>query len=195
MRIEFQERGCPGRSETEDHIRDVYRSTYSAEIHDFAPLLIAARRTDGAIMCAAGLRTEEDGFFSERYLDSDVSHVLRSHAGITAPRSEIMEVVSLASRTPFPVLPMMDTVIRWGRARGMTCGVFTATKPLRRLLKRTGMAYSCLASADINRTEDPKIWGNYYYTDPWVCAFSETAAAPHTLSPRRNALEAQSEVL
>lgn len=193
MQIEFLSGQCPGRQQTEDHIASVYRATYNADVKEFAPLLVAARRADGQIMCAAGIRTIHDGFFSDRYLDDNFSTVLQAETGIDAPQSEIMEVVSLASTTPFPVLPLLDAMIVWGRTKGMTCGVFTATRPLRRLLKRTGLPYSELAAADISKVSDPDIWGTYYQADPWVCAFSEVHSQPMTLSPRHRAMASRSE--
>jgi hypothetical protein len=143
-----------------------------------------AKRIDGEILCAAGIRTAEDGFFSDAYLPSDFSSALQQVAGISVPISEIMEVVSLASTTPFPVLPMLDKMIEWGRQNAMTCGVFTATKPLRRLLNRTSLNYVELASANVTQVPNPKAWGSYYDTDPKVCAFSEVLSQPVVLSPR-----------
>ncbi|MBT5000660.1 MAG: hypothetical protein HOJ68_07985 [Bacteroidetes bacterium] len=184
MKIEFLSGDCPGRQEAQDHIRGVYRRVYGANIDEFAPLLVVAKRIDGEILCAAGIRTAEDGFFSDAYLPSDFSSALQQVAGISVPISEIMEVVSLASTTPFPVLPMLDKMIEWGRQNAMTCGVFTATKPLRRLLNRTSLNYVELASANVTQVPNPKAWGSYYDTDPKVCAFSEVLSQPVVLSPR-----------
>ena len=184
MKIEFLSGDCPGRQEAQDHIRGVYRRVYGANIDEFAPLLVVAKRIDGEILCAAGIRTADDGFFSDAYLPSDFSSALQQVAGISVPISEIMEVVSLASTTPFPVLPMLDKMIEWGRQNAMTCGVFTATKPLRRLLNRTSLNYVELASANVTQVPNPKAWGSYYDTDPKVCAFSEVLSQPVVLSPR-----------
>lgn len=187
MKIEFLRGDCPGSAEAQDHISNVYKSAYGAEISEFAPLLVVAKRTDGEILSAAGIRTARDGFFSDAYLSTDFSTALHEIAGIDAPASEIMEVVSLASTTPFPVLPMLDAMIEWGRANGMTSGVFTATNPLRRLLKRTSLTYAELASADVSKITNPEAWGSYYDTDPKVCAFSEILSHRVTLSPRARA--------
>ncbi len=139
---------------------------------------------DGKIVCAAGIRTASDGFFSETYLDKDLADTVLTADGTNVPASQIMEVVSLASITPFPVLPLMDALIAWGRARNMICGVFTATRQLRRLLKRTGLPYLKLCAANRTCVDNPESWGSYYKTDPWVCTFSESVAIPATLSPR-----------
>ena len=193
MKIEFLSGDCPGRKEAQDHIKGVYRNVYGAEVTAFAPLLVVAKRVDGEILCAAGIRTAKDGFFSDTYLKTDFSTVLQQVAHIDVPVGEIMEVVSLASTTPFPVLPMLDKMIEWGRENGMTCGVFTATNPLRRLLKRTSLNYVELAPADISQVSNPKTWGSYYDTDPKVCAFSEALSQPVVLSPRARATKIAGE--
>ena len=193
MNIEFLGANCRGRQAAEDHISRVYKSAFGAEISDFAPLLAVALRADGEILCAAGIQTAQDGFFSEGYLPGSISQALWARAGITVPESQIMEVVSLASTTPFPVLPLMDAMMDWGRENGMTCGVFTATRPLRRLLKRTGLTYLELAKADVSKVARPKAWGTYYDTDPTVCAFSEVLGVPAFLSPRKPMPQTQTQ--
>jgi hypothetical protein len=187
MKITFLSGDCEERQAAQDHIRWVYQSAYGAQVSEFAPLLVVATRADGEILCAAGIRTAQDGFFSEAYLPAGFSAALQQTVGLNVPAMQIMEVVSLASTTPFPVLPMLDRMIDWGRDNGMTCGVFTATRPLRRLLNRTGLSYVELASADIDRVANPQAWGSYYDTDPRVCAFSEVLSQPALLSPRARA--------
>jgi hypothetical protein len=184
MRIQFLSQACSGRQAAEDHIRDVYNDVYGAQVTSFAPVLVAASRADGEILCAAGIRTAAEGFFSDAYLGKDFSSALLAQTGHCIPAHKIMEVVSLASKTPFPVLPMLDRMIDWGRAQGMTCGVFTATAPLRKLLHRTGLQYVSLCSADPARLANAEVWGRYYQTDPWVCAVSENQFRHPALSPR-----------
>jgi len=184
MKIEFIRAGHCARAATEAHIARVYRDSYAATVTHFAPLLATASNAAGRIVCAAGIRTARDGFFSDTYLDADLPQTLGRLQGHTVPAGEILEVVSLASTTPFPVLTMMDAIIAMGRARGMTWGVFTATRPLRRLLKRTGMPYMDICAAEPARIADPAIWGSYYKADPRVCAFSDSLPSPIVLSPR-----------
>lgn len=170
MRIEFLTATHPERAKAEDHVRKIYAQTYGASISSFPPLLAAAFNAKGDPLCAAGIRTAKDGFFSDCYLDSDFSTALLKRTGLAIDESQIMEVTSLASTSPFPVLSVLSSVIEWGRARGMVCGVFTATGPLRKLLRRTGLSHTPLFAADPNRLTDPQVWGSYYATDPWVCA-------------------------
>ncbi len=184
MRVEFITGNCAARQEAQNHISRVYHDVYGASLTSFAPLLVTARNVHGEIVCAAGVRTAKDGFFSDTYLGSDFGKALIGPDNTTVPLTQVMEVVSLASTTPFPVLPMLDTVISWGRTQGMTCGVFTATAPLRRLLQRTGLAYIALCPADKVQVADPKSWGRYYDQDPWVCACTDDVFTPISLSPR-----------
>ena len=189
MKTEFFTKESPRASKVKTHIQKIYRDAYGASISEFAPLLVAASNRDGEILCASGIRTAADGFFSETYLDGDLSSALLAHTGLAIDPSEIVEAVSLASATPFPVLSMLDAMISWGRAQGKTCGVFTATKKLRRLLDRAGLTYTALCPASPTRIANQDDWGSYYETDPWVCAFSEATCAPVTLSPRRRTLD------
>lgn len=184
MNTEFLNPASPRYGAVQAHIQKVYHDVYGATIQSYAPVLVAASNRQGDILCAAGIRTAAHGFFSDTYLENDLNAAILARTGQDFAPSEIMEVVSLASATPFPVLAMLDDVISWGRAQDMRCGIFTATAKLRRLLERAKLPYAALCPANPARVDDPDNWGSYYDTDPWVCAFSEAFCAPVTLSPR-----------
>lgn len=187
MHIEFLDDTHSRRGDAVDHIRAVYAQSFGADLRQFAPLLVTARNAAGDILCAAGLRLHRDGFFSDVYLEGGFQDVLKRADGQPVPLDQVMEVTTLASLTPFPVLGMLDAMIAWGRAEGMTCGVFTATRQLRRLLGRAGLSYTPLCAADPARLPDASAWGGYYAQEPWVCACTDTAFAPIMLSPRTRA--------
>lgn len=186
MHIDFIGLADSGRAAAEDHIRAVYRDAYRAEMRAFAPLLVTARDAGGRILVAGGIRTAVDGLFSSVYLDDPLEAHLSAMAARPVDASRILEVVSLASVSPFPVLPLIDAIIGWGRDRGMEWGIFTATAPRRRLLRRAGMGYLDLGAALPERLEDASMWGAYYDEDPRVCAFSD-ATVDLVLSPRARA--------
>jgi hypothetical protein len=188
MKTEFLTPESPRYAEVQAHIQKIYRDVYGAEIQSFAPLLVASSNSQGDIMCAAGIRTSTDGFFSDAYLKEDLSSTILMRTGQVVDASEIMEVVSLASATPFPVLSMLDAMIQRGRAQNMSLGIFTATAKLRRLLARAKLPYTALCPANPARIASPDHWGSYYDADPWVCAFSEDYSTPVTLSPRNRAV-------
>ena len=85
----------PRREEAENFIRNVYRVRYAAEVNVFPPNIIARVDGDDAIVCAAGLRSERDGFFSERYLDAPVETVLTAVCGGAVARERVFEVSNL----------------------------------------------------------------------------------------------------
>lgn len=184
MRVDFIGREDPDRDRAEAHVRGIYRGTYGAELRDFAPLLVAATDTAGRISCVAGIRIAGDGFFSGVYLDQPIESTLSELGNGPVPPESVLEVVSLASTSPFRVLPVLDAIIAWGRRRDITWGVFTATEPLRRLLARAGMPYAELCAAMPQRLADPAALGSYYASDPRVCAFSDTLAPPLVLTQR-----------
>ncbi|MDZ4095278.1 MAG: thermostable hemolysin [Paracoccaceae bacterium] len=167
-----------------DHARSVYRDTYGADLRSFAPLLVAARNCDGQIVCVAGIRTAADGFFSDTYLGGALDQALSLLGQGQIVLDSVIEVVSLASTSPFPVLPVLDAIIGWGRARGMGWGLFTATAPLRRLLRRAGLPYTELCAARPEALPGAESWGSYYQRDPWVCLTDGQSPRPATLHPR-----------
>ena len=184
MRINFIARGEPDRSRAEAHVRGIYRDAYGADVPDFAPLLVAATNSAGNIDCVAGIRIARDGFFSDAYLDQPIEIALSNLGRGTVPPEAVLEVVSLASASPFSVLPVIDAIIAWGRRRGISWGVFTATEALRRQLTRAGMPYVELRAAMPDRLADPAAWGSYYASDPRVCAFGDTLDPPLALTRR-----------
>lgn len=186
MRLDFIGPDDPGRTTAETHVRHVYQTVYGADLRSFAPLLVSAVDASGRVLAAAGVRTAQDGFFSGVYLDTPLETHLSALVARPVAPGAILEVVSLASVSPFPVLPLIDAIIGWGRIRRMEWGVFTATAPLRRLLRRAGMTHLDLGAARPERLPDPAAWGSYYASDPRVCAFSDLSAAI-TLSPRARA--------
>ena len=52
---------------------------------------------------------------------------------------EVIEVVSMACPTPIATLPLIEAITAEGRRRGAHWGLFTATAPLMRMLRRTGV--------------------------------------------------------
>jgi hypothetical protein len=184
MNIAFLGKNDPMRNIAKEHIRKVYYDVYGADVKTFAPTLVAATNMDGKIVCAAGIRTAADGFFSDIYTNNNLPDTIAAASGTKIPNAQIMEVVSLASTTPFPVLPMLDAIIAWGQDRNMACGVFTATHHLRHLLNHSNMPYLTLCPANRSSVNDPESWGSYYDTGPWVCALIQPKQTHKAYSPR-----------
>ena len=166
------------------HIKSVYRQAHQAEITDFAPEIVVATNANGAIICAAGLRTASDGFFSEAYLDAPIAETLSFITDEELRADEVIEVVALASSQTCAALPMLDAITAEGRRRGMRFGFFTATSRLRSILQRAKLPLIPLAPACGERIRNARAWGHYYRTDPWVCALPDSIKLPLTFCPR-----------
>jgi len=124
----------------------------------------------GAISCAAGLRSSEDGFFSESYLGSSIETMLTRLSGEDVRRESIFEVSTFASREPNSVNSFTNPIIEYGDAAGFDWAFFTLTRRLRLLLERIGLELTPLGPADISRVSDSSAWGRYYEKDPKVFA-------------------------
>ncbi len=172
------------RPAVEDFIRAGYARKYGAAIGGFPAVLFAVLRADGAPLAAAGLRLRGDGFFSEAYLDAPLEMQAFAALGKPYARDEFLEVTTLVSTSPFALFPLMSAMLHNGRARGLGCGVFTATAPLRGLFTRLGIPFVPLLAAAPERVGNPESWGSYYEQDPWVCLMPNPAAPATCLLPR-----------
>jgi len=159
----------PARLEVEDFIKTIYRKHYGASIDAFPAELIAMN--DGErIVCAAGLRTEHDGFFSENYLDAPIDDILTALSGRSVGRAEILEISTLASLAPVEIPRFISGLIAFGKRNRFAWSFFTATARLQQIVARLGLAPIVLADADQRRIADFERWGEYYSTKPRVLA-------------------------
>lgn len=172
------------RPAVETFIRSGYARTYEARLDAFPTRLFAVLRNDGAPLAAAGLRLQEDGFFSEAYLDAPLESLATAALGRLVARAEFLEITTLVSGSPFALFPLMAAMLDYGRARSLGCGVFTATAPLRELFSRLGIPFVPLVAADPRRLPNAADWGRYYERDPWVCLMPNPAAPAACLLPR-----------
>ncbi|WP_299362027.1 thermostable hemolysin [uncultured Paracoccus sp.] len=184
MRVELLDWREPGWQPAAAMIEDHFRATHGARITVPALRLAVARAADGRILGAAGLRDAACGFFSQVYIDRPVDEVLTRLAGCAVAPKDVLEVVSMACPNPAATLPLIEAITAEGRRLGASWGLFTATGPLMRLLRRTGVPLLPLAPAQPCRLADAARWGSYYQTDPWVCTLQE-CAEPLRFMPRR----------
>ena len=89
------------RSVVETFIRNVYATEYGAQLQTFPSRLFALTNEGSEIICAAGVRLQEDGFFSELYLDSPIEQVLgtasnRTIAPAKSSKSRLSQAEPLA---------------------------------------------------------------------------------------------------
>ena len=165
------------RSVVETFIRNVYSSEYGAQLQTFPSRLFALMNERADIICAAGVRLQEDGFFSELYLDSPIEQALGTASKRTITRSEIFEVTTFASRAPRATMGFIKSVGSFGEENGFVWSFFTLTRRLHRLVERLGHPLTHLADADYRRIPDHERWGTYYASEPKVFAIASPGIA------------------
>jgi len=165
------------RDQSETFIRNVYAAEYGALLQTFPSRIFTLLNDRGEIVCAAGFRSQGDGFFSERYLDSPIEQVLGVLSKRRIARSEIFEVTTFASRMPRATVGFIESIGRFGEANGFVWSFFTLTHRLRRLVERLGHPLTHLADADYRRIPDHQRWGTYYASEPKVFAIASPRLA------------------
>jgi hypothetical protein len=165
------------RDQSETFIRNVYAAEYGALLQTFPSRIFTLLNDRGEIVCAAGLRSQGDGFFSERYLDSPIEQTLGAVSKRTIARSEIFEVTTFASRMPRATVGFIEAIRGFGEANGFLWSFFTLTRRLHRLVERLGHPLIHLADADYRRISDHERWGTYYASEPKVFAIASPRLA------------------
>jgi hypothetical protein len=161
----------------ETFIRNIYAAQYGAQLQAFPSRIFALVNNSEEIICAAGVRLQDDGFFSERYLDLPIEHALGAASTRTIARSEIFEVTTFASRAPRATAGFIESVGSFGVANGFVWSFFTLTRRLRRMVERLGHPLTHLADADYRRIPDHERWGTYYASEPKVFAIASPRLA------------------
>jgi hypothetical protein len=165
------------RGHAENFIRNISAAEYSAKLQTFPSRIFALLNDNDDVACAAGLRFQDDGFFSEAYLDFPIEQVLRELSGRTIARSEIFEITTFASSSPRATAGFIESIGRFGEANGFLWSFFTLTRRLHRLIGRLGHPLVHLADANCRRIPDHERWGTYYASAPKVFAISSPRLA------------------
>jgi Thermostable hemolysin len=164
------------RSAVEDAIRTLYWKRYEALLSSFAQTIVAELSPSGSVECAAGIRFGNEAFFSECYLDLPMERLLQDQIGRTVHRDKIVEVSHLAAPCSGRSLTFVKSLIEMLRTRDAEWAIFTATRPLRGLLRRNRLAMIELGCADRSRVPHPESWGHYFKHDPRIMAVSHRTA-------------------
>ena len=164
------------RARVEHEIRTTYLERFQARLARLPHKLIASVSASGIIECAAGVRLSEHDFFSECYLDLPVEIALQRLFGLPVQRRRIIEVCNLAGRKPGRSQSFITSFIEFAESDEFDWVIFTATKPLRALLERSGLRMTQLARAERFRVPNPSDWGTYYEHDPRVMAVHRDAS-------------------
>jgi len=164
------------RSVVEDAIQKLYWNRYEALLSSFAQTIVAELSQSGSVECAAGIRFGSEAFLSECYLDLPMERLLQDQLGRTVHRDKIVEISHLAAPSSGRSLPFVQNLIELLRTRDAEWAIFTATKPLRSLLRRNRLAMIELGCAERSRVPNPESWGHYFKHDPRIMAVSHRTA-------------------
>jgi hypothetical protein len=172
------------RSVVEFEIQRLYLRRYGAVLDSFAPTLVAELSQRGDVECVAGIRFGHEPLFLECYLDRPIEQVLEDRLCSEAERSRIVEVCHLAGAGPGTSLTFVRKLIALLQGIEAEWAIFTATKPLRHLLRRSGLSLVELGVATIDRVPRPQTWGTYFEHDPRIMAVgAQTASGLKRLIP------------
>jgi hypothetical protein len=161
-----------GREDVEAFIRSVFKARFGAEIRHFAPCLVSVRNRNGDIVAAAGYRAAATSpLFLERYLPAPVESLLSRHEPALSRRA-VVEIGHLASLKSGRGIFLMSLLGVHLAAQDFRWVVGTATKELRRLFDRLGIAPLALGHADPKMLGENEAahWGSYYDHRPEVLA-------------------------
>jgi hypothetical protein len=160
----------PRRHSAEDFIKKIYAARYGARLETFPSRIIALLDNRDEILCAAGLRFFDDGYFSERYLDTPIENAVSAISARPVNRNAIFEVTTLASRAPLATAEFIAEIGAFGERAGFEWSFFTLTRRLHLMVRRLGIALTYLGEADRRRIADSERWGTYYAFQPKVYA-------------------------
>jgi hypothetical protein len=158
------------RRSAEEFIKNTYAARYGARLETFPSRIIALLDHRDEILCAAGLRFLDDGFFSECYLDTPIEDVVSAISARAVNRSAIFEVTTLASRAPLATAEFIAAIGNFGEKAGFEWSFFTLTRRLHLMVSRLGIGPTLIAEADRRRIADSERWGSYYSCQPKVYA-------------------------
>src|ERR1700733_6591409 len=153
-----------------EFIRNTYAARYGARVETFPSRIFALFDHRDEVLCAAGLRFFDDGFFSESYLDTPIEAVVSAISARAVNRNAIFEVTTLASRAPLATAEFIAEIGTFGEKAGFEWSFFTLTRRLQLLVRRLGIPLTYLGEADRRRIADSERWGTYYASEPKVYA-------------------------
>jgi hypothetical protein len=158
------------RAGVEAAVRSVYAERYGAVLTSFARTIVADLNEEGGVECAAGIRFGYEALFSECYLDQPIECILQSHHDCDIKRECIVEVSHLAGPNAGRSIVFVQELIEFLHTKDVEAAIFTATRPLRGLLRRNSIKMLELGRADRARVADPETWGSYFDHDPRIVA-------------------------
>lgn len=165
-------RGSARRHEIEEFIRCEFRDHFGADLKHFMPQLVALHAPDGAVRAAVGCRSAAaEGLFLETYTIKPVETLIAERVGIAVPRTQILEVGSLACVNGRAATEIVLALVPALIEAGFTWVVFTGADTVRNVFRRLRLVPHALCVADQTMLgAERHAWGRYYDHNPIVMA-------------------------
>ncbi len=173
----FLEPAAAGRAQAEAYVANCFADAYRAQVTSFAPQLFAMSCA-GRLSAVAGIRSaEREALFLEQYLDDPVEQAVAAAYGKPAPREQIFELCSLASRRPGISYLLYVMLAHVMHRAGYRYAIFSGTRQVARIVDKLQFVVADLAPADPARLGPAAAdWGDYYRTEPRVMAIDIAAS-------------------
>ncbi|MDT8310656.1 MAG: thermostable hemolysin [Methylophaga sp.] len=169
----------PLRKQAECFIANRFFERYGARLEHYMPLLLTSIQAE-RIEAGLGFQlAASQALFLEQYLDKPIESLLPRHCGQIS-REAIVEIGNLAAsfQARSPLLFIVITAIL--DAAGFRYVVFTATREVRRLLKKLQLTTDVIGLADPALLPDKgQSWGSYYQHQPIILGGSLPDAVQH----------------
>ncbi|MGK2913856.1 MAG: thermostable hemolysin [Porticoccaceae bacterium] len=167
------QRTDPARGDIEAFIARVFRRAYGADIHQFAPWLLALY--DGErILGAVGIRPATlEPLFIQQYLDARIEQVVATVERQPVDGETIAEIGNLAVIRPGTGVLLFIALCLLLDSRNFRWVVCNATPGVQNLFARLNWPVTAVARADKTRLQEGyQHWGRYYDQPSQVLATS-----------------------
>lgn len=160
------------RRQVEEFIAREYRRHFAAELGEFMPTLVSLHGADGKLRAAAGYRSAAvESLFLEIYTNAPIEEAIRLQTGVDVPRSEIVEVGSLACTGGRAAMEIVTALVPALIADGFSWVAFTGADTVRNVFRRLNLKPVSLCIANKAMLgERRREWGSYYDHNPVVMA-------------------------
>ncbi len=169
MPVEFFTGQSAQRIWVEQFIKTSFAHHYQANVTYFLPYLLATI-AEGDITGAIGFqRAQDQALFLEQYLDAPIEDEIFQVCGELVKRQDIVEIGNLTSIHPGTSHLLFVLVIAILAEAGYEWAVFTATRQVKKILRRLGIDTLSLCEAKPELLPDGgSSWGSYYKNRPSV---------------------------
>lgn len=179
----------------EAFIKDIFRKHHGAELHHFAPSLLAIFNPQNEIEAALGYRlAKNESLFLENYLDKSIESLVSNHLGQNIERHTLGETGNLASSNADSCKDLFAYTAEYLHDQGIEWFVSTGTAVMRVVYRRLGIKAHIIH--DVKKSslseEQQGAWGSFYDDKPKIILinvaqakqrFKELAAKKDTNSP------------